>query len=474
MGTAAGFSDRRLQHNVRGVAGNQGRNGRGPQRRQPSRVDIEFERMLLARHGRLRRRNRKRRSILLFGALLLASIIALVLATVAFTGQQILLSQCNPPSSARSRSARTRSSTPTTGRLLGVVPSATNRQPLPLSQISPSLPEATVAIEDARFWQHGALDYQGIARALYQDVSKGHIVQGGSTITQELVRNLYIGNSQRTLSRKVKEACLATKFFEQKTRKQILADYLNEVFYGQARVRRAGGRADVLLEARLEADARPGGAARRPAAGADGVRPAQQSARRARPPERGAARDVEERLHHRVEAAERDAEEARAQAGPPLHAAAPAELLRLGDAAAPRAPRQARPAAGGARRPQGQDDARHAPAGARRPRGQLGPAQPDRSRRGDRVHRPADRRREGDGRLPAERAEDAVQPRDAGSPVDGQRLQADHPRDRVERGRLDLLDLLRPARAQHHHAGVHAGQRVLGRSTTSPTRRRAR
>ena len=191
--------------------------------------------MLFARHGRLRRRNRKRRSILLVAALVLASIIALLLATVAFTGQQILLSQCNL-SDLRKLALGENSFLYTDDapmKLLGVVPSATNRQPLPLSKISPALPEATVAIEDARFWQHGALDYQGILRALYQNVSKGHIVQGGSTITQELVRNLYICNPQRTLSRKVKEACLATKIFEQYPRKQILADYLNEVFYGR-------------------------------------------------------------------------------------------------------------------------------------------------------------------------------------------------------------------------------------------------
>jgi penicillin-binding protein 1A len=189
--------------------------------------------MLLARHGRLRRRNRKHRSILLVGALLLASLVALLLATVAFTGQQLLLSQCNL-SDLRPLALGENSFLYTDNmQRLGVVPSATNRQPLPLSQISPSLPEATVAIEDARFWQHGALDYQGILRALYQNLSKGHIVQGGSTITQELVRNLYIGNPQRTLSRKVKEACLATKVFEQNTRKQILTDYLNEVFYGR-------------------------------------------------------------------------------------------------------------------------------------------------------------------------------------------------------------------------------------------------
>ncbi len=222
-----------MKHNGGGVAGDQSRNGRGPHRRQPARADLEFERLLAARHGRLRRRNRKRRSILLVGALLLASIVALLLATVAFTGGQILLSTCNL-SDLRPLSLGENSFLYTNHmRLLGVVPSATNRQPLPLSKISPWLPEATVAIEDARFWQHGALDYQGIARAFYQDISSGHIVQGGSTITQELVRNLYIGNPQRTLSRKIKEACLAEKVFEKHPRKQILADYLNEVFYGR-------------------------------------------------------------------------------------------------------------------------------------------------------------------------------------------------------------------------------------------------
>ncbi|MFL5959522.1 MAG: transglycosylase domain-containing protein [Gaiellaceae bacterium] len=215
------------------MAGDQGRNGRGAHRRQPSRADLELDRLLAARHGRLRRRHRKRRGVLLLLALLLAAVTALLLATVAFTGRQILLSTCSL-SDLRPLALGQNSFLYTDNmRLLGVVPSATNRQPLPLSKISHWLPEATVAIEDARFWQHGALDYQGIARALYQDLAKGHIVQGGSTITQELVRNLYIGNPQRTLSRKVKEACLAEKIFQHHSRKQILADYLNEVFYGR-------------------------------------------------------------------------------------------------------------------------------------------------------------------------------------------------------------------------------------------------
>jgi penicillin-binding protein 1A len=215
------------------VAGNQGRNGKGPQRRERSRADRDLERLLLARHARLRRRHRKRRGILLFLALLLAAAIALVLATVAFTGRQMLLTTCSL-SDLRPLALGENSFLYTDNmRLLGVVPSATNRQPQPLAKISPWLPQATVAIEDARFWQHGALDYQGIARAFYQDLSQGHIVQGGSTITQELVRNLYIGNPQRTLSRKVREACLADKFFQKHSRKQILGDYLNEVFYGR-------------------------------------------------------------------------------------------------------------------------------------------------------------------------------------------------------------------------------------------------
>ncbi len=166
-------------------------------------------------------------------ALLVTSTAALILATVAFTGRQLLMSTCSL-SDLRPLALGENSFLYTDNmRLLGVVPSATNRQPLPLSQITPWLPEATVAIEDARFWQHGALDYQGIARAFFQDISQGHIVQGGSTITQELVRNLYIGNPQRTLSRKLREACLAEKIFQRNSRKQILGDYLNEVFYGR-------------------------------------------------------------------------------------------------------------------------------------------------------------------------------------------------------------------------------------------------
>jgi penicillin-binding protein 1A len=117
------------------------------------------------------------------------------------------------------------------GSLLGVMPSERNRQPVRLGQMGKWLPEATVAIEDRRFYQHDGIDVEGIARALWQDVRAGKVVQGGSTITQQLVRNRYISREQ-TLQRKVKEACLALKLDKVQPKNEILADYINLVPYG--------------------------------------------------------------------------------------------------------------------------------------------------------------------------------------------------------------------------------------------------
>jgi penicillin-binding protein 1A len=91
--------------------------------------------------------------------------------------------------------------------------------------------KATVAIEDHRFYEHGGVDYEGIARAAWKDLSAGHVVQGGSTITQQLVRNLYI-SKERTLSRKIKEACLAIKLSRARSKDWILGQYMNQVYYG--------------------------------------------------------------------------------------------------------------------------------------------------------------------------------------------------------------------------------------------------
>jgi penicillin-binding protein 1A len=117
------------------------------------------------------------------------------------------------------------------GSLLGSIPAEKNRQPVALSQMSPWMAKATVAIEDRRFYKHGGVDYKGIVRAAVKDLRAGRVVQGGSTITQQLVRNLYISR-QRTFKRKIKEACLAIKLAQNKSKDWILGSYMNAVYYG--------------------------------------------------------------------------------------------------------------------------------------------------------------------------------------------------------------------------------------------------
>jgi penicillin-binding protein 1A len=118
------------------------------------------------------------------------------------------------------------------GSLIGFIRSENVRQPLPGKSLPRVLREATVAIEDKNFYEHGALDYEGIARALVKDIEAGAPVQGASTITQQLVRNLYISNPENTIERKLKEAKLAVEFDEKHPKEWILKEYLNTAPYG--------------------------------------------------------------------------------------------------------------------------------------------------------------------------------------------------------------------------------------------------
>src|SRR4029079_14679165 len=116
------------------------------------------------------------------------------------------------------------------GALIGVLPAVENRTAVVQAAISPWMPKATVAIEDRRFYHHGGVDPVGILRALVADVSAGHIVQGGSHITQELVRHLYLSRD-KTLQRKVAEACLSVKLDRTWPKDRILTAYLNDAYY---------------------------------------------------------------------------------------------------------------------------------------------------------------------------------------------------------------------------------------------------
>jgi len=101
----------------------------------------------------------------------------------------------------------------------------------PLGQIPPALPEAFIATEDYRFYQHKGIDFRGIGRALYRDIREGHKVQGGSTITQQLVKNLFF-TQEKNIFRKVLEMAYAIRIEQQYTKAQILEFYLNSIYLG--------------------------------------------------------------------------------------------------------------------------------------------------------------------------------------------------------------------------------------------------
>ncbi len=122
------------------------------------------------------------------------------------------------------------------GTRLGYIHSDILRTVVTGAQIPPTLKRATVAIEDRRFWSHGGIDPQGIIRAAFKDVvDGGSALQGGSTLTMQLVRNIYLPYQladTRSLRRKIIEAKLADELESRRTKAWILNEYLNDVDYG--------------------------------------------------------------------------------------------------------------------------------------------------------------------------------------------------------------------------------------------------
>ncbi len=118
------------------------------------------------------------------------------------------------------------------GTRLGYIQSDELRSPVSSNRVPNSLRDATVAIEDQRFYQHNGVDFTGIFRAAVKDITHGATLQGGSTITMQLMRNLYLGGDQRTFKQKIVEADLALKYEERHNKREILTNYLNSVPYG--------------------------------------------------------------------------------------------------------------------------------------------------------------------------------------------------------------------------------------------------
>jgi membrane peptidoglycan carboxypeptidase len=117
------------------------------------------------------------------------------------------------------------------GDLLAVLQDADYRVPVPITQVSPWLRKAVVDVEDNTFYYHGAIDVRSIIRALGTDISAGQASQGGSTITQQLVKNSLL-TPQKTFTRKLHEAILAYRLEQQMTKTQILERYMNTIYLG--------------------------------------------------------------------------------------------------------------------------------------------------------------------------------------------------------------------------------------------------
>jgi penicillin-binding protein 1A len=118
------------------------------------------------------------------------------------------------------------------GTRLGFIQSDRLRTPVGWSSIPQALKDATVAIEDQRFYKHNGVDVTGIFRAAVKDITHGAALQGGSTITMQLVRNLYLGGDQHTLEQKIIEAKEAIEYEKHHSKRSILTSYLNSVPYG--------------------------------------------------------------------------------------------------------------------------------------------------------------------------------------------------------------------------------------------------
>jgi penicillin-binding protein 1A len=159
---------------------------------------------------------------------------------VALAGMAVLSSSCRSIASLEEATAVTPPLAQTSriydahGDLITTLHAEEDRQVVPLSRIPESVQDAAVAIEDQRFWTHRGIDLKAVIRATYVNVTTGGIEEGGSTITQQYVRNAYstVGK-ERTIARKLREASLAWQLEKEHSKEWILEQYLNTVYFGE-------------------------------------------------------------------------------------------------------------------------------------------------------------------------------------------------------------------------------------------------
>jgi penicillin-binding protein 1A len=193
--------------------------------------------LFVTRSDRQRRRRQKRKHpvkrVLLLGSVVLAS--ALALGALGLVGYVLAVAD-DAPNLDQYHSRVPGQYTQVfagNGQQLGYLSSDVLRKQLTREQQPNLLREATVAIEDRRFWSHGGVDYEGLVRAAFKDLFEGDGIQGGSTLTMQLVKNIYLPtNIRRNLKYKIIQAKLANELESRYGKNWILTSYLNDVPYG--------------------------------------------------------------------------------------------------------------------------------------------------------------------------------------------------------------------------------------------------
>ncbi len=175
-----------------------------------------------------------RKRVLLIAALLLA---ALIVVTGGLTAHALLADLPSPDALYAHRSGVSSRILDRHGRLLYEItdPHGGRHTPVPLEQIPLACRQATIATEDANFYSNPGVDITGIIRALWINLRGGEVLAGGSTITQQLARTLLLDpqeRAERTLLRKLRESILAWRIARAYSKDEVLALYLNEVYYG--------------------------------------------------------------------------------------------------------------------------------------------------------------------------------------------------------------------------------------------------
>jgi penicillin-binding protein 1A len=174
------------------------------------------------------------RTVVKLGATtVIVAVVGLVAVTTAIATYVMLPLPVNLPDERLQPEAQASTVYALDGTPIGQFKGAESQTSISAADIPDTVRRAVVAAEDHRFFHHKGVDYQAIVRALRTDLRAGHYVQGASTITQQLIRNLYTG-SERTIGRKAKEALLAVQAERVYSKDEILARYLNTVYLGES------------------------------------------------------------------------------------------------------------------------------------------------------------------------------------------------------------------------------------------------